>query len=102
LEVVHAEALGEFLFAEDVFGEGLFAFLQFADLFFDAVLDEQTVGDDFGGLADAMRSIDGLVFNGGIPPRIEEDDVAGGGEVEAGPTGFQRDEENSRTFLVLE
>ena len=54
------------------------------------------------GLADAVGAVDGLVFDGGIPPRIEEDDVAGGGEIQAEAAGLQRDEEDGGAFALLE
>ena len=53
------------------------------------------------GLADPVGAVDGLGFDGGVPPGIEENHVAGGGEVEAGTTRFEGDEENSLAFMGL-
>ena len=41
-----------------------------------------------------MAPVDGLSFDGGVPPRVEEIDVVGGGEIEAGAAGFQADRED--------
>ena len=102
MQISQGQALGEAFFAEDVLGQGFFLFLEFADFFFDAVFDEQAVGDDFLGLADAVGAVDGLVFDGGVPPGIEEDDVAGGSQVQAEAAGFEGDEEDARAFGGLE
>ena len=48
-----------------------------------------------------MRAINRLRLDGGIPPRVVEDHVAGGGEVEAEAGGFQREEENGFGFVAL-
>ncbi len=40
---------------------------------------EQAVSHDGLRLTDAVGTVDGLVFHGGSPPWIVEDDVAGGG-----------------------
>ena len=60
MEIFDRQTLGEFFLPQDVLGEGLLIFLQFADFFFDAVLDEQAIGDDFIGLANAVRAINSL------------------------------------------
>src|SRR6266487_2676634 len=101
-EVGLGEALGEAFFAEDI-GDGLgFALLQFPNLFLDGAGGDEAVGVDRAGLADAMGAVDGLRFDGGVPPRIVEDDVAGGGEVEAGAGGAQAEEEHSGVGIFLE
>jgi hypothetical protein len=41
-----------------------------------------------------MGAVDGLGFDGGIPPGIVEDDVAGGGQVQARAGGAQAEQEN--------
>src|SRR5882672_6674558 len=72
LQIFEREALGEFFLAEDVQGEGALLLLQRADLFLDAVFDQQAVGDDLVDLADPMCPVNGLVLHGRIPPGIEE------------------------------
>ena len=41
-------------------------------------------------LPDAVRAIGGLILDGGVPPRVEQEHVIGGGEVEAGAAGLER------------
>ena len=64
----------------------------------DAVLDglarDEAVDGHGLDLADAVGAIGGLVLDGGVPPGVEEDDLGGGGEVEAGTAGLQGDEED--------
>jgi hypothetical protein len=40
-------------------------------------------------LADAVGAVDGLRFDGGIPPRIEQIDILGGVQVQAQAAGLQ-------------
>jgi len=54
--------------------------------------DELVAGDDTR-LANAMRAVAGLIFHGGIPPRIKMNDGIRTGEVEADAAGFEADEE---------
>src|SRR5438876_376995 len=84
-EIIQREHAGEVVFTEDVFGKGALLLLKLSNFFFDALLHEQTVGDHVARLADAMGAVDGLGFDGGIPPRIVEHDVARRGEVETEP-----------------
>src|SRR5688572_12312475 len=53
-------------------------------------------------MADAVGAVDGLVFDGGVPPGVEEDDIAGGGEIEADAAGAQGNEEDGGAGSVLE
>lgn len=46
------------------------------------------IDDDGAFLADAMGAVGGLIFDGGVSPRGEVDDVVGVGEVYAVATGF--------------
>ena len=45
------------------------------------------------GLAHAIGACGGLVFYGGIPPWIGDDDVIGSSDIEAGAARFKADEE---------
>src|SRR5215210_874443 len=87
---------------DDGVGEGSLAGLELEDLFFDGVAGDEAVGEDGAGLADAVGAVDGLGFDGGVPPRVEEVDVVGGGEVEAEAAGFQADEEEAASGIGLE
>ena len=81
--------MAEPFFPKNIFGQGLFLFLEQTDLLLDAVFDEEAIGNDFVGLADAVGAVNGLAFDGGVPPGIEEDHIVGGGEVEAEAAGFE-------------
>lgn len=74
--------------SENVLGECEFFFDEGVDALFDGALADEFVDEDVLLLADAEGAIGGLIFDGGIPPTIEVDDVAGGGEIEAGAAGF--------------
>ena len=86
LEIVLRQALREPLLPEHV-GDGLrLALLEFPNLFFNRSGRDEPVGIDGARLADAVRAVDGLGLDGGIPPRIVEDDVARVCEVQPPPT----------------
>ena len=76
--------------------------LENADLFLDGVPGKEAVGDDLVLLADAVGAVDGLILDGGVPPWIVEDDVGGGGEIEAGTTCFEGKHEDGGVFGGLE
>ena len=71
-------------------------------LILDGSWGDEAVGVDGLGLADAMRSVDGLGFDGGVPPGVVEDDVTGGGEVESGSGGAEAEEEGAGVGVILE
>ena len=72
------------------------ALLQRDDLLLDGARRDQPVDDDRAGLPDAVRAVDGLGLGGGVPPRVEEEDVVGLGEVEPEAAGLEADEEDRR------
>ena len=86
----------------DGVGEGGFVFLHREDLLLHRIGGDEAIGDHGLGLADAVRAVDRLRFDGGIPPRVAEDDVARGGEVEAGAGGLEREQEHGLGFVGLE
>ena len=53
-------------------------------------------------LPDSERPVSSLVFHSRIPPPVEMDDVRGGGEVEPGAAGLQRDDEKGHPLVLLE
>ena len=67
--------------------------VQREDLLLDGAARDEPVDRDRLVLADAVRAIGGLIFDGGVPPRIEVDHVVGAGEVDAGAAGLERDQE---------
>ena len=66
---------------DDGVGEVFLGLLQFEDFVLDGVFGDQAVGEDSFRLANAMRAVDGLSLGGGVPPRIENEDVIGRGQV---------------------
>ena len=102
VEILESEGAGEVFLSENVVSEGAFLFLEEADFFLDGVFDEEAVGEDGLFLADAVGAVDGLGFDGGVPPGVEEDDIGGGGEIEAGAAGFEADEEGGGAVVGLE
>jgi hypothetical protein len=87
---------------EDGVREFAFRVLEFEDLFFNRVAGDEAVGEDIAGLADAVGAVDGLSLNGGVPPGIEEEDISGGGQIEAKAAGTEADEEELAGGVVLE
>ena len=53
--------------------------MKFQDALLDRVLGDDAVGEDGARLADPMRAVNRLGFDGGVPPGVEEINVAGGG-----------------------
>src|SRR5439155_8995741 len=101
-QIVLGQAARETFLAQHV-ADGLgLALLEFPDFFLDGSRADESVGIDGAGLADAMRAIDGLGFDGRVPPGIIEHDVTGGGEVQAGARGAETEEEDSGIGIVLE
>ena len=56
--------------------------LELEDFFFDGIACNEAVGEDLTGLADTVSTVNGLCFDGGVPPWVEEEDVFRGGKVE--------------------
>ena len=79
---------------ENVGEEGAFFVLEGEDFFFDGAGRDEFVARDDAGLADAVGTVGGLRFGGGIPPRVEVHDGVGGSEIEAGAAGFEGEEED--------
>ena len=56
---------------------------------------------DIPFLSNSECSISSLVLNRGIPPAVEVDDVTGGGQVQSGTAGLEREDEEGRPVLAL-
>ena len=82
---------------EDGVGEVALELLEFEDLFLDGVAADQAVGEDALGLADPVRAVDRLRFDGGVPPGVEQVDVFRGRQVQAEAAGLQADQEDRRS-----
>src|SRR5439155_27077167 len=62
----------------------------------------QPVGVDGLGLADAMRAINGLGFDSGVPPRIVQDDIAGSRKVQPRAGGAEAEQKDGGIRVALE
>ncbi len=69
--------------ADDGIGKTAFGLLKLEDLFLYGVTRNQAVGKDLARSADAVGSVHGLCLDGWIPPRIEDEYVIRGSEVQA-------------------
>ena len=87
---------------EDGVGEVALLLLEFEDLLLDGVAADQAVGEDPLGLADPVRAVDGLGLDGGVPPGVEQVDVAGRRQVQAEAAGLQADQEDGDRRVGLE
>ena len=83
-------------------GEIAFGLLELEDFFFDGVACDEAIGEDLAGLADTVSTVDGLCFDGGVPPWVEEENVFCGGEVETAAACLQRKKEGLGIFALLE
>ena len=81
------------ILAEDRVGERALRRLQLEDLLLDRVPRDEPRRDHAPRLADAVRAVDRLRLDRRIPPRIEQEDVVGRGEVEAMAARLEADQE---------
>ena len=63
---------------------------------------DQSISEDLFRLADPVGAVDGLRFDGRIPPRVQQEDVAGRRQVEAEAAGLETDEEQIAGAVGLE
>ena len=63
---------------------------------------QEALDEDGSLLPHAVSPVAGLVFHGGIPPRIEMENVACAGQVQASTARFETDEEQGGAFAGLE
>jgi len=63
------------------------------DALFDGAGRHQPVHRHRPLLADAVRATHGLVFGGRVPPRVGDDHVVGGRQVQTEAAGLEADEE---------
>ena len=75
--------------------------LELLDPLLDRVARDQAVGEHRALLTVAMGSVDRLCLTGRVPPWVEQKHVVGGGQVEAGASGFEADQKDSAIRVVL-
>jgi len=73
---------------EDSFVEGGFLLFQGHHFFFDGMTHENAQDGDLLCLSNAVGPIRRLVFNRGVPPRIQVKHIGSLGEVQSLPSGF--------------
>ena len=76
--------------------------LQLEHLLLDRVARDQPVGEHAARLADAVRAVDRLRLDRRVPPRVEQEDVVGRGQVQAQAAGLEADQEQPAVRVVLE
>jgi hypothetical protein len=86
---------------EQALGEVSLLRVQGQHRLFDGALRDQADDRDRTRLADPVGPIGGLILDGGVPPRVEVNDVIGGRQVEPRASGLQGDQEQV-AFAALE
>src|SRR5262249_5918091 len=61
----------------------------------------EAISENPPGLADAVCPVDSLHLDGGVPPRVEQKDVIGGGQIEPEASGLQADQKNAACRIGL-
>jgi hypothetical protein len=101
-EFVSGEPTRAIRIFEGGIGKRSFAGVQRENAFLDGVLRDQAMNGDGAILTDTMGPICGLLLDRGIPPRIQEEDMIRGGEVETRTTSSQREQHDRRAIVALE
>jgi hypothetical protein len=83
-------------------GKGALPCVELEDSFFDCVARDQSMQNDGAILPDAVGAVGGLLLNCWIPPRVEEEHMVRGGEVEAGAARSKGQEHNWGALVALE
>src|SRR5437868_7234827 len=96
------QASGKAFFTEHVGNSLGLALLELPDLFLDSARRNQAIRVYGLGLADPVRSIDCLGFNGRVPPGIIEHHIAGRGQVESGASSTQAQKKHRSVGVILE
>src|SRR5439155_21611138 len=76
LEILAREAATERRFAEDLSRKSRLALLELEDLLLDGARRKEPVGDHRTVLSDPVGTVDRLRLDRGVPPGIEEHDIA--------------------------
>ncbi len=88
-------AIDDFAGKRRLFGEHRVDFL------LDGSTTDEFMYQDIPFLSNTERSISRLVFNRGVPPAVEVDHLTGGGEVQSGTAGLEREDEERRPIVAL-
>ena len=88
--------------AQNSIGQVAFLLLQFQDFLLNSSPADQAVGKDVLRLADAVRAVNGLSLDGGIPPGIKQVNIFSGGQIKSQPSSLQADQEYRAGGICLE
>src|SRR4051812_38529068 len=86
---------------DDGVGQIAFALLKLQHFFFDRIARDESIREHSPRLSDAVRAVDRLRFDGGVPPRIEKENVIRRRQIQADAAGFQADEEQLAILIRL-
>src|SRR5438034_9350095 len=87
---------------ENRVGEIALAALELGDFFLDGPGREQAIREDVPRLPDPVRPIDRLRLYRGVPPRIQQEHVLRGRQVQSEAAGLQTDQEDAASGIALE
>ena len=76
-----------------------FLILKLENLFFDGIFADETENKDVVLLPYTMSATHGLVFDGRVPPIVEENDTVGRGEVETKATSLQTNQKSGKAAI---
>src|SRR5207249_10963575 len=81
--------------ADDVVGDGFLALYHFVDPLFQRAHANELMNLNIALLSDAKRAVGGLVFNSGVPPTVEVEDVVRGREIQPRAPSLERQDEQT-------
>ena len=99
-QVVDGHCAADVAARKERIGQIAFGFVEAQDFLLDGVARNQVIDGHVLVLPDAVGAVGGLLLDGGIPPRVQVDDVVGVGQVEAQSAGFQADEEHGHQAVL--
>ena len=73
--------------------------LKLENFFFDGIFADEAENKDVVLLAYAMSATHGLVFDGRVPPIVEENDTVGRGEVETETASLQTNQKSGKATI---
>src|ERR1043166_2606329 len=102
LNFIPIKCFSELLFAQRRLDDVALLLLKHEDFFLNGAARDELVTRDDTRLADTMHAIGCLIFNGGVPPRIEMNHRVRRGKVQPDTASFEADQKHRRgTALKL-
>ena len=75
--------------------------LESEDLFLHRVFRNELIYKHFVFLSDAVSPVDGLLFDGGVPPRVEQENIFSPREIKPQTTRFERYQKYFNVLFIL-